>query len=194
MQVALDAKVRVEAMPPADANGGDVQATAAAHDRALRRLAAWRQKRDADDLQQKIAGNDLVLGILAPDGLRAKKLAHAMSNRLTTPPNGGAMRQKAEPWLALGISRATWYRLGKPETKPVKPPRVTQKQAAELMQVSVRRIQRVARISRIAPDLMEQCKAGKLSTAAAEHIARMRELATIFAFLECAELDERDDC
>jgi hypothetical protein len=78
MQVALDAKVRVEAMPPATSDGGDVATTEAALDQARRRLAAWRQKRDADAIQQKIAGNDLVLDILAPEGLRARKLARVL--------------------------------------------------------------------------------------------------------------------
>jgi hypothetical protein len=77
MQVALNAKVRVEAMPPAS-SGSDVEAAAADLDRARRRLAAWRQKREAGEIQTRIAGNDLVLGILAPDGLRAKKLAHVL--------------------------------------------------------------------------------------------------------------------
>jgi hypothetical protein len=81
MQVALDAKRRVEAMPPmATFGAGDVASAdaAAALERARRRLAAWRQKRDADELQQKIAGNDLVLDILAPEGLRARKLARVI--------------------------------------------------------------------------------------------------------------------
>jgi hypothetical protein len=33
---------------------------------------------------------------------------------LANPPNGGIMRQTKKPWVALGISRATWYRHGKP--------------------------------------------------------------------------------
>jgi hypothetical protein len=81
MQVALDARRRVEAMPPVATFGaGDVASAdaAAALERARRRLAAWRQKRDAYELQQKIAGNDLVLDILAPEGLRARKLARVI--------------------------------------------------------------------------------------------------------------------
>jgi hypothetical protein len=51
------------------------------------------------------------------------------------------MRQKAsQPWLALGMSRATWYRLGKPETKPERP--MTQPLRARLMNVSLRSLQR----------------------------------------------------
>jgi hypothetical protein len=40
---------------------------------------------------------------------------------LKDPPNGGKMRlpdDQAQPWEALGISRATWYRQGKPTEKP----------------------------------------------------------------------------
>jgi hypothetical protein len=40
---------------------------------------------------------------------------------LNNPPNGGEVRQpdaKAKPWQALGISRATYYRKGKPEKMP----------------------------------------------------------------------------
>jgi uncharacterized protein YoaH (UPF0181 family) len=54
------------------------------------------------------------------------------------PPSGGKVRQ---PWLALGMSRATWYRLGKPSEKPQ---RVTQKNLAKIMGASVRTIQRDA--------------------------------------------------
>jgi hypothetical protein len=78
MQLGLLARTQIEAMPLPAAGNGNIEAAAAAHDRALRRLAAWRQKRDTDELQQKIAGNDLVLGILAPDGLRAAKLARVI--------------------------------------------------------------------------------------------------------------------
>jgi hypothetical protein len=35
----------------------------------------------------------------------------------TNPPDRGKVRQKDKSWEALGISRATWYRQGKPELK-----------------------------------------------------------------------------
>jgi uncharacterized protein YoaH (UPF0181 family) len=60
----------------------------------------------------------------------------AMTNP-TKPPDGGEVRQ---PWLALGMSRATWYRLGKPSEKPEE--RLTQKDIAEILNTSVRTIQR----------------------------------------------------
>jgi len=37
-----------------------------------------------------------------------------MSDSLKTPPDGGKVRR---PWDALGMSRATWYRHGKPTEK-----------------------------------------------------------------------------
>ena len=55
----------------------------------------------------------------------------------TNPPDGGKARQ---PWLALGRSRATWYRRGKPSEKPQ--PRLRQKDIAEILGVSVRTVQR----------------------------------------------------
>ena len=56
---------------------------------------------------------------------------------------GGKVRQPdtpTKPWLALGMSRATWYRLGKPSEKPE--PRLTQKDIAEILHTSVRTVQR----------------------------------------------------
>ena len=55
---------------------------------------------------------------------------------LKNPPSGGKLR----PWLALGMSRATWYRRGKPTTKPE--PKQTQKDVAEILGCSVRTVQR----------------------------------------------------
>jgi hypothetical protein len=112
MQVALDAKVRVEAMPPPTSIGaGDaaVAAAEAALDQARRRLAVWRQKRDADAIQKSIAGNDLVLDILAPDGLRAKKLARVLElfnvaqlGRLSLAAGWSQVTIDAEMTLAFG--------------------------------------------------------------------------------------------
>jgi hypothetical protein len=56
----------------------DVDSAEQAYNRAQRDLEAFRQKREADDLAERIRDNDLVLGILAPDGLRAKKLARIL--------------------------------------------------------------------------------------------------------------------
>jgi predicted DNA-binding transcriptional regulator YafY len=50
------------------------------------------------------------------------------------------MRQK-KPWEVIGMSRASWYRHGKPETKPQK---VHQATLAQVLGVSIRTIQRDA--------------------------------------------------
>jgi hypothetical protein len=78
MQIALDAKYRLEKMPPAAEGGADVEAAKNALEEVQRRLASFRQKREADNLAQKIAGNDALLTILAPDGLRSRKLARVL--------------------------------------------------------------------------------------------------------------------
>lgn len=56
------------------------------------------------------------------------------------------MRQKQseKPWQALGMSRATWYRRGKP-TKP-RMPKQTYQDIAQLTGVSVRTVQRMHRV------------------------------------------------
>ncbi len=74
----LGAAARLQAMPAADKKAGDVAAAKAALELAQRRWAAFQQKVQADDLYQKIAGNDLVLDILAGDGLRGKKLGRVL--------------------------------------------------------------------------------------------------------------------
>ena len=61
------------------------------------------------------------------------------SKRLTSPPSGGKLRQ----WEAIGMSRAGWYRYGKPTENP-RLKRVTQKQLAKTLNVSIRTIQRDA--------------------------------------------------
>jgi hypothetical protein len=103
------------------------------------------------------------------------------------------MRQKAHddpPWLALGISRATWYRLGKPATKPR--PRRTQAQNARDFSISVRALQRARRISRDAPDLQARIAAGELRLGTAERLLIERQKAGLRAYIR-AELDKRRD-
>jgi hypothetical protein len=78
------------------------------------------------------------------------------------------MRQKApQPWIALGMSRATWYRLAKPSAKPT---RVTQPIRAYMEGVSLRSLQREARILRKAPSLANEIEAGSLKLGRAERI------------------------
>jgi hypothetical protein len=78
------------------------------------------------------------------------------------------------------MSRATWYRLGKPERKPR---RITQAQAALQMEVSVRSLQRARRVMREAPDVAAQVTAGTLKLGTAERIVRERALAGTRAWL-----------
>jgi hypothetical protein len=59
------------------------------------------------------------------------------------------MRQ-ATPWEAIGISRATWYRHGKPTEKPFRSSVVREARAAG---VSVRTHQRIMRVMRADSDL-----------------------------------------
>lgn len=77
MHDSLDARRRLEAWPAAE-TGGDVAGAKAALATAEERLNAWRQKHQADDLARRIAGNESLLDILAPDGLRAQKLARVL--------------------------------------------------------------------------------------------------------------------
>jgi hypothetical protein len=63
----------------------------------------------------------------------------------TCPPNGGEIRQ--QPWDAIGMSRATWYRHGKPTTKPAK--RKTDLQIAKMFGTSLRSMQRTKRAGRL---------------------------------------------
>jgi hypothetical protein len=58
------------------------------------------------------------------------------NDSLTNPPSGGKLRQ----WEVLGMSRATWYRHGKPDKKPE--PRLTQAKTAEALGLSIRTVQR----------------------------------------------------
>jgi hypothetical protein len=79
------------------------------------------------------------------------------------------MRQNArQPWLALGISRATWYRLGKPTTKPEQP--MAQALLARAQGVSLRSFQRTARIVRKAPSLADSIATGSLKPGHAERV------------------------
>jgi hypothetical protein len=78
LQLALDARYRLDKMPPAAEGGADIEAAKADLAAAERRLVAFRQKREADNLARQIADNDAALAILAPDGLRARKLARVL--------------------------------------------------------------------------------------------------------------------
>jgi hypothetical protein len=79
MQIAVEARNRLAEMkPPGDDDGVDIDATNRAVGAAEDRLARWRQYRRAVEIRAQINGNDLILKILAPDGLRARKLARVL--------------------------------------------------------------------------------------------------------------------
>jgi hypothetical protein len=80
-QTALEASRRAQAelvKLPAETEGADVAAAEAAVLRAEQRLAAFMAKAGADDIHDRIASNEMVLEILAADGLRARKLAKVL--------------------------------------------------------------------------------------------------------------------
>jgi hypothetical protein len=74
LQAAIDAGLALAALPPASDHQVDPAATRAALDRAESYNAEVRAKRRADEIADRIAGNEIVLDLLAPDGLRARKL------------------------------------------------------------------------------------------------------------------------
>jgi hypothetical protein len=78
MQSALLARTSLDKMPPPAEAEVDVEAARIEAEAAEQQLKGFRQKRDADDLHDKIMTNNAVIDILAPDGLRAKKLAHVL--------------------------------------------------------------------------------------------------------------------
>jgi hypothetical protein len=83
------------------------------------------------------------------------------------------------PWEALGMSRASWYRHGKPAEKPPKQPRGYQRLFASMCQVSLRNLQRARFLQRWAPELVPEVTAGRIKFSAAEKVAKQaRDLVT----------------
>jgi len=66
----------------------------------------------------------------------------ALDRSLTELPHGTIMRQDA-PWTAIGMSRASWYRHGKPAAKPTR--RKTNAELAREIHVSVRTLYRASK-------------------------------------------------
>jgi len=89
------------------------------------------------------------------------------------------------PWVALGISRATWYRHGKPTTGRR---RLKQAESARRHDASLRSLQRAGRILREAPDLGTQVEAGTLKIGTAERLLIERQQAALLAWFR-AELE-----
>jgi hypothetical protein len=93
--------------------------------------------------------------------------------RLNDPPTGGIVRQqKDSPWEALGISRGTWYRHGKPTERPI--PRgqgpFSQRNIAARDRISLRTQQRRDRIMEFDFDLWRMTVDGKIKATTAEQI------------------------
>jgi hypothetical protein len=85
---------------------------------------------------------------------------------------GAMVRQKIKAWENLGISRATWYRKGKP-TEPRKPPntpgmRTIADQAKTLGASSTRSYQRMMRV--LSSDMAGYYHSGQLSIAKIDRV------------------------
>jgi hypothetical protein len=82
------------------------------------------------------------------------------------------MRQQDKPWEKVGMTRATWYRRGKP-TEPRKPPntanmRTVADQAKTLGASSTRSFQRMMRV--LGSELAGYVHAGQLSISQVDRI------------------------
>lgn len=75
VEAARTARERLANWPAKVETATDIDAARAELSRAEKRLAEFRAKVEADDIHQKIESNDVILGLLAGDGLRARKLA-----------------------------------------------------------------------------------------------------------------------
>jgi hypothetical protein len=87
------------------------------------------------------------------------------SERLTNPPNGGKLRQ----WEAIGMSRASWYRHGKPTEKPGALGEWFRRKELEHWK-SKRTVERVKRIMEFDGDLWNLMVDGHFKPAQAERI------------------------
>jgi hypothetical protein len=78
VRTALKARESLDSAPKPSGSSGSVEAARSALATAERRLAAFRQRVEAEDVAAKIAGNDILLEHLAADGLRARKLSRVL--------------------------------------------------------------------------------------------------------------------
>jgi hypothetical protein len=78
MHLAIDAANKLATMPPSGGDAAQIAAAKEALETGTRRLAAFRQKAEAADLYAKVASNELLIEILAPDGLRGQKLGRVL--------------------------------------------------------------------------------------------------------------------
>ena len=97
---SVAARTQIAGLTPGDKSAGSVEATRAAVETAAARLVAYQQKTQANELREQILINDLVLGVLAADGLRAKKLGRVLDGF-----NGGQSLPltQAAGWKAVAI-------------------------------------------------------------------------------------------
>jgi hypothetical protein len=75
---SLDARQRLDNWPRAVEAGTDITTAEAQLKAAESRLAEFRTKKEADRLHRLVEGNEIVIGLLSPDGLRATKLAQVL--------------------------------------------------------------------------------------------------------------------
>jgi hypothetical protein len=99
MQIAVEAKAKLPEMPAASDNTADVEAAHRAVGEAEDRLARFHQMIRARSIRDRVNANELILKILAPDGLRARKLARVLE--LFNTRLGGLC--KAADWRAVEI-------------------------------------------------------------------------------------------
>jgi hypothetical protein len=101
LKASQNAKHELDALPPATAATIDVDE--ARHELAARQeyLDAVRTKRKADVIAAQIAANEIVIDIISPDGLRARKLARVVESF-----NNGVLAPlcDAAAWRAVEIN------------------------------------------------------------------------------------------
>jgi hypothetical protein len=80
-----------------------------------------------------------------------------------------------KPWAKIGMSRSSWYRHGKPATRPVKQ---TEVQYCAENGLKLRTLQRMTRIYRFDPELAKAVANRQLTVRAAEQYL-LREIKRI---------------
>jgi len=109
VEQAEQAQQRLDAWPTAVEAGTDERAAAQRVAQTEAHLALLKQKHDADDIHRRIETNERVIELLAPDGLRAKKLARVIEAFVET-----QLRPLSEAagWQAIGIDTDTHITYG----------------------------------------------------------------------------------
>jgi len=115
------------------------------------------RKRTLEEIEAAIAA------LLGPEACHPRR-----DGNLTSAPDGGKVRQ----WEALGMSRASWYRHGKPTEKPMRRGQgpFSQRKMAAGNHVSLRTQQRMDRIAEFDGDLWGLTVEGHIKPAQAERI------------------------